>query len=199
VLEQRIGRIYRLGQNNPIDVYNLVSEYGIESRIADTVGAKQALFSELFDGTSDEIRFDAAASFLTRVERIVDPGPLPVAPRASARRPIRAIENDDADEAADAEALLAEAAVADEVPAVEEPRLLSQAGETAIERSHHESNGDRKSSSVSPSSTAALFASLRVERTESGGVRIEAPREAAGTLVALFDGMAKLLAEAQAS
>ena len=34
VLEQRIGRIYRLGQKHPIDVYNLVSEQGIESRIA---------------------------------------------------------------------------------------------------------------------------------------------------------------------
>ncbi len=37
VLEQRIGRIYRLGQRRPIDVYHLVSEPGIESRIADIV------------------------------------------------------------------------------------------------------------------------------------------------------------------
>ena len=34
VLEQRIGRIYRIGQTQPIDVYNLVCEYGIEARIA---------------------------------------------------------------------------------------------------------------------------------------------------------------------
>ena len=38
VLEQRIGRIYRLGQRRPIDVYNLVSEPGIESRIAGVLG-----------------------------------------------------------------------------------------------------------------------------------------------------------------
>ena len=55
VLEQRIGRIYRLGQRRPIDVYNLVSEPGIESRIADLVGAKKALFSGLFDGTTAEV------------------------------------------------------------------------------------------------------------------------------------------------
>ena len=48
VLEQRIGRIYRLGQNRPIDVYNLVSEPGIESRISDLVGTKQAFFVGLF-------------------------------------------------------------------------------------------------------------------------------------------------------
>src|SRR6185437_10411820 len=41
VLEQRIGRVYRLGQTRPIDVYNLVSEEGIESRIAGLVGSKQ--------------------------------------------------------------------------------------------------------------------------------------------------------------
>jgi hypothetical protein len=42
VLEQRIGRIHRLGQKRPIDVYNLVSEGSIESRIAGLVGAPQA-------------------------------------------------------------------------------------------------------------------------------------------------------------
>lgn len=53
VLEQRIGRIYRLGQESPIDVYNLVAEQGIESRIADLVGSKQAFFKGLFDGERD--------------------------------------------------------------------------------------------------------------------------------------------------
>src|SRR5690606_17066709 len=72
VLEQRIGRIYRLGQTQPIDVFNLVSEGSIEARIAGLVRTKQALFAGLFDGTSDELRFDAAASFLTSVERIVE-------------------------------------------------------------------------------------------------------------------------------
>ena len=44
VLEQRIGRIYRLGQKLPIDVYNLVCEYGIESRIAALVGIETGIF-----------------------------------------------------------------------------------------------------------------------------------------------------------
>src|SRR5206468_3672594 len=77
VLEQRIGRIYRLGQRRPIDVYNLVSEPGIESRIADLVGAKRALFSGLFDGTTDEVAFERSGSFLSRIERIVAIPPAP--------------------------------------------------------------------------------------------------------------------------
>ena len=73
VLEQRIGRIYRLGQTRPIDVYNLVSEPGIESRISDLVGNKRALFTGLFDGTTDEVAFERSGTFLSRVERIVTP------------------------------------------------------------------------------------------------------------------------------
>ena len=87
VLEQRIGRIYRLGQRRPIDVYNLVSEPGIESRIADLVGSKQALFTGLFDGTTDEVAFERSGSFLSRIERIVGPGPR--APGARGAAPSR--------------------------------------------------------------------------------------------------------------
>ena len=71
MLEQRIGRIHRLGQRRPIDVYNLVSKPGIESRIADIVGSPKALFSGLFDGTTDQVAFERSGSFLSRIERIV--------------------------------------------------------------------------------------------------------------------------------
>ena len=82
VLEQRIGRIYRLGQKQPIDVYNLVCEVGIESRIAGLVGTKQAFFKGLFDGESDAVQFEHSGSFLSKVEKIIeesmpDPGPRP--------------------------------------------------------------------------------------------------------------------------
>ena len=82
VLEQRIGRIHRLGQRRPIDVYNLVSEPGIESRIADIVGSKQAFFTGLFDGTTDEVTFERSGGFLSRIERIVGPAITPAPARA---------------------------------------------------------------------------------------------------------------------
>jgi len=200
VLEQRIGRIYRIGQKRPIDVYNLVSEGSIESRIAGLVGAKQALFSGLFDGKSDAIRFDATASFLTRVERMLDPGTLAAAP-APATGAVASSAADEVDETDDLDGSTAgesalDAAVADEIPTTAPP-VAPSAAATSAGGDASAAVGTRTAVSTPDSgSPAALFAALRVERTGDGGVRIEAPPEVAGSLVALFDGMAKLLAAA---
>jgi hypothetical protein len=75
LLEQRIARIHRLGQTQPIDVYNLVTEDGIEGRIAKLLEQKQALFSTLFDGTSDQVAFAGQTSFVESVKQLVDPLP----------------------------------------------------------------------------------------------------------------------------
>lgn len=72
VLEQRIGRIHRLGQTSPIDVFNLVSEEGIESRIAQVVAGKKAVFDGLFDGESDEVSLDGEGSLLESARKLVD-------------------------------------------------------------------------------------------------------------------------------
>ena len=73
VLEQRIGRIYRIGQTRPIDVYNLVCSEGIEAHIDQLVGTKRAFFTALFDGTSDEVAFEKSGTFLSRVRQVVGP------------------------------------------------------------------------------------------------------------------------------
>jgi superfamily II DNA or RNA helicase len=78
VLEQRIGRIYRLGQKKPIDVYNLVSEQGIESRISLLVDSKHAFFKGLFDGDTDTIRFGEASGFMARIQKLIDPSAIAV-------------------------------------------------------------------------------------------------------------------------
>jgi hypothetical protein len=180
VLEQRIGRIYRLGQRQPIDVYNLVSEGSIEARIAGLVGAKQALFTGLFDGTSDEVRFETAASFLTRVERMVDLGPAPEAP--AALDPGDLVEADGESPAAGQYAALADAALADAAPRDAEigATMAPLDGGTAV---------------APAPDIASLFGSVRVERTASGGVRLEAPPEAAAALVTLFQQMGRLLGQ----
>jgi SNF2 family DNA or RNA helicase len=171
VLEQRIGRIHRLGQRRPIDVYNLVSEPGIESRIADLVGSKKAFFTGLFDGTTDEVTFERSGSFLSRIERIVAPAisPAPIPADVSLSEDDGAEREIDAVVAAGDESLDAPDAAA---PGVE-PR--PSAGE--IQR---------------------LVSGLTVQRTASGGLVIEAPPETASTLAALFSGLAQLLQAAAA-
>ena len=164
VLEQRIGRIYRLGQKSPIDVYNLVCEYGIESRILDLVGSKKALFTGLFDGTSDEVRFERSGSFLSRIEKLVAPVRVPDLPKAA----------DGVDDDPGAEREL-ERLTADTDGAEPEG---APAAAAALPR---------------PEEVQKLFSRLTIRKGEKGGVVIEAPEDTAGTLAALFQGMAEML------
>ena len=172
MLEQRIGRIHRLGQRRPIDVYNLVSEPGIESRIADLVGSKKAFFTGLFDGKTDEVAFERSGSFLSRIERIVAPA---ISPATARVEDVDVSEDDDAEREIDAV-----------VAAGDESR---------------DARGVR-ASGAAPTPSAAeiqrLVSGLIVRRTHSGGLVIEAPPETASTLAALFSGMAQLLQAAAA-
>jgi superfamily II DNA or RNA helicase len=75
VMEQRAGRVYRLGQTRPVEIYALVSVGGIEARIASIVGGKKALFDGVFDGVSDEVRFEGGGgSFISRLQETLEPG-----------------------------------------------------------------------------------------------------------------------------
>jgi SNF2 family DNA or RNA helicase len=57
-LEQRIGRVHRLGQMHPVQVIHLLTEKSIEERVWETLRLKKALFSGLFDATADEVSFE---------------------------------------------------------------------------------------------------------------------------------------------
>jgi superfamily II DNA/RNA helicase len=167
VLEQRIGRIYRLGQRRPIDVYNLVSEPGIESRMAELVESKQALFTGLFDGTTDEVEFERAGRFLSRIERIVTPALEPAPPRA---READDVEDDPTEREIDA--IVTAGDESRDAPATTGSDTMATPWATEVQR---------------------LFSGLTVQRTHRGGLVIEAPPETASTLAALFSGMARLL------
>jgi SNF2 family DNA or RNA helicase len=170
VLEQRIGRIYRIGQELPIDVYNLVCDYGIEARIAELVASKRALFSGLFDGTTDEVCFESGRhSFLVDVEKLVPEAPDLAATGATSS----------ADETAP-DAVVEEASEDAPPPADALPAIA-------------ERSSPRPPWVMEASAIGGLFSAVRTERTADGGLRIDAPPEAAASLVALFEGMARLL------
>jgi hypothetical protein len=190
VLEQRVGRIYRLGQTQPIDVINLVTEYGIEARIAGVLGNKQALFSGLFDGTTDAVRFDAPSSFLDDIERLVEPVVVPA--------PVRdADASEDAEVNVGADAPFADGTVADgtvanaSLAAPEVPRAPSPSPSALPIPTLGAPGGPTGGARVT-----ALFERIVVTRTESGALRLEAPPEAAEELSQLLSGLAVLLGSA---
>jgi SNF2 family DNA or RNA helicase len=57
-LEQRIGRVHRFGQTEPVQVIHLLTENSIEERVWETLRIKKALFTGLFEEAKDEISFE---------------------------------------------------------------------------------------------------------------------------------------------
>jgi SNF2 family DNA or RNA helicase len=168
VLEQRIGRIYRMGQSRPVEVYHLVSETGIEARIAGLVGDKRALFSGLFDGASDEVAFERSGSFLSRIERVLAPVSVPEFP-----------EKDSEEDAPEED----QAELGDGLPPA-----IALAAPSAL----HLTDGGA-SLATSPEGVRDLFSRIEIRSGEQGKVIFEAPPQAAATLAALFEGMARML------
>jgi len=173
VLEQRIGRIHRLGQKRPIDVYKLVTESSIEAKIAGLVADKKALFAGLFDGTSDEVRFDRSGSFLGQLSKITEAAPALVA--NDSEQELDALSDDteveraiDAGDGGDPPAAPARAEIPVAAPAPAEV-------------------------AVSARQLEEMFAGLEVRARAGGGLVIEARPETASALLAMFQGMASLL------
>ena len=58
-LEQRIGRVHRLGQAHPVQVIHLLTNGSIEERVWDTLQLKKSLFAGVFDSPTGEVSFAA--------------------------------------------------------------------------------------------------------------------------------------------
>jgi superfamily II DNA or RNA helicase len=97
VLEQRVARVYRMGQHRPVQVINLVTRGSIEERVLKTLTLKRSLFEGVFSGMTDEVSFEALGqqAFMDTVRQLVAeeevPPPAPPVPRAAAADPRLAI------------------------------------------------------------------------------------------------------------
>jgi superfamily II DNA or RNA helicase len=58
-LEQRIGRVHRLGQGHPVHVVHLLTKDSIEERVWETLKLKKSLFAGVFDSPTGEVSFAA--------------------------------------------------------------------------------------------------------------------------------------------
>ncbi|MBR4130515.1 MAG: DEAD/DEAH box helicase [Bacteroidaceae bacterium] len=79
VLEQRIGRIYRIGQETPIQVLNLVSKNSIEEGMIKRLKFKQSMFEGALDGGDDTIFLsdDQFRGFMSEIAEVTASSPLP--------------------------------------------------------------------------------------------------------------------------
>jgi hypothetical protein len=67
VLEQRVGRIHRLGQHQPVRVVNFIAQGTIEHGMLSLLSFKQSLFSGVLDKGKDEVFLGG-----TRLKRFMD-------------------------------------------------------------------------------------------------------------------------------
>jgi len=83
VLEQRIGRVHRIGQHRPVRVVNFVSEGTIEHGMLNVLAFKSSLFAGVLDGGEDSIFMgeDRLKRFMKQVESITQAVP-PTVPEA---------------------------------------------------------------------------------------------------------------------
>ncbi|MBY0372977.1 MAG: DEAD/DEAH box helicase, partial [Bryobacteraceae bacterium] len=71
-LEQRIGRVHRLGQVHPVHVVHLLTKDSIEERVWETLKLKKSIFAGVFDSPTSEVSFAALGkkSMLQAVKEI---------------------------------------------------------------------------------------------------------------------------------
>jgi|SRR5439155_11788140 len=71
VLEQRIGRVHRLGQRNPVQVINFIAQGTTEEGVLSVLTFKSALFAGVLDGGEREVFLGGSrlSRFMETVEK----------------------------------------------------------------------------------------------------------------------------------
>ena len=79
VLEQRIARIYRLGQDRPVQILNLVSKNSIEEGMIAKLRFKSSMFEGVLDGGDDTVFVsdDKFKKFMEDLSCVMDDTPEP--------------------------------------------------------------------------------------------------------------------------
>jgi superfamily II DNA or RNA helicase len=79
VLEQRIGRVHRLGQRNPVRVVNFVTQGGIEEGMLGLLSFKKSVFSGVLDGGAKDVSMGGSRmkKFMESVETVTAAIPTP--------------------------------------------------------------------------------------------------------------------------
>lgn len=101
VLEQRIGRVHRLGQTRPVQVINFIAEGTIEQGMLSTLAFKKSLFAGILDGGEKEVFLGESRlkRFMETVEKVTSdiprtpPEAEPEEDRPAASVPVQSVDN----------------------------------------------------------------------------------------------------------
>ncbi|HCM25648.1 MAG: helicase [Treponema sp. GWB1_62_6] len=191
VLEQRIGRIHRIGQKKNVTILNFVSIDTIESRMLDLIGFKSGLARGILDSGEDSIFMgdDKHRRFMNAVQEIV-------VESETERAPSTAVES--ADEQREAEELAGRiGAAGDEDIAVEAKGAGTAAATAAAEPGELVARGvsflsDLSRSLSAPGGAEAFVAALSETDPATGKTYLKIPVESTAAAAGAISMLAGL-------
>lgn len=181
VLEQRIGRVHRLGQRRPVQVVNFVSQGTIEHGMLEVLKFKKSLFSGALDGGEKEIFLggNRLNRFIETVEKATAAIPVPTMNEKPEPEPSAERESDShgESEAGDSRPVEPSATPVFAAPAAGGEDFWSgllQTGLTVLEQLASASRAPSHAARPAPSPGVSFI--HRDERTGESYVRLPVPR-----------------------
>lgn len=196
VLEQRIARIYRLGQNNPVQIINMVAADTIEERMLSTLNFKSNLAAGILDGGEDAVfaensKFDKIVETVEGVINEDAPAPEPEqsAPEAKTEAPNQA-----------ADTPLADSTHAPQQPVSAHPTPKASTPATGDEIRDVVAGGIAALGKIAdllrnPDSARAVADALVKEGPETGAATLNIPVPDKATVVNIFTALSAILSK----
>lgn len=178
VLEQRIGRIYRLGQQNNIQVINLVTPYSIEEEMLGKLRFKTSMFEGVLDDGEDSVFItdDKFSKMMETVSGMVE-------------------ENEETEKVKDADSNnVKDSECQTETPKVEEDftTINPEELETDKSRNEHKSDENKEDISIQQHTSSSL-------NRESVSNRSNQPKDLVAQGVSFLSGLAETLKSPEAT
>lgn len=173
VLEQRISRVYRLGQRRNVQVINMVAAGSIEERMLATLEFKSDLFAGIFDGGEDRITLSDS-----RLTRIVDAIAEVLPPELSP-------STDTASETSETDIAETDPGLTPDTPAPSDPSALIADGVSFL--------SGLAATLSSPEATEALVSRLVATDPATGRPAVVIPVESRESVTAFFNAISKLI------
>lgn len=168
VLEQRIGRVHRLGQTRPVQVVSFVAKGTIEEAMLGVLGFKRSLFAGVLDGGESEVFLGGSrlTRFMESIETVTAGIPAPAVEEAPVPATAAAIDEASVDDEAEG---IATAAAAP--PSADPLTGLLRTGLDLLTRLASAEGTDR----AGKAAPAPVFERIRDERSGQSYLKIRTP------------------------